>query len=74
MKTIDTIDQIDHTINKMEFINTMLGAWNVDEIPLSFSDMAGLQLFMDDIIDDVKRYRDVICPPKCEGDSEKRGA
>ena len=59
-----TIDQIDHTINKMEFINTMLGAWNVDEIPLSFSDMAGLQLFMDDIIDDVKRYREVMYPPK----------
>jgi hypothetical protein len=64
MKALDLADQIDHTLTKLNFLNTMFGAWNVDEIPVSFDDMAGIQLFMDDIIDEVKSYGEVMYPSK----------
>ena len=64
MKALETADQMNDTLTKLNFLNAMLCAWNVEEIPLSFEDMAGLQLFIDDIIDDVKRYQEVMYPPK----------
>jgi len=50
------LDRVEQTLTKLTFLNSMFGAWDVEQIPLCVEDLAGIQLFMDDIIEEVRGY------------------
>ena len=57
---IDHIDQLDRVITKTEFVSSMLTAWDVEANPITYDDISGLVLFLDDIIDGIRRGKEVL--------------
>ncbi len=60
---LDRLDSIDQALTRLEFVSVMLSAWDVEQIPLTIDDLAGLGLFLDDIIEGVRSCRDALTPP-----------